>query len=340
MLKPLERFEAIKTHHCISGSMCQIYKFNRHYISEDILLGIGSGVSYAYWQFKGQPPFLGGRNLPKPSMEELAGLRTGVKIKHHFTSSARKAEQSLLGMLRSGQPVMIMVDMGFLPYFDFGGIDYHFGGHSVVVCGYDDESQQYLIADRDGFHPVDKEILKKARNSEFKPFPPQNHWYSFDFEEKRVPSPNEVFQAIQEQSNSMLHPPISNLGIKGILKTALMVPKWSEWMGADELRWALFNIYIFISPVGGSGGGAFRYMFSRFLREAANITSENRLVESAEEFQRIADKWEEIANWFRMTSEKSNPAAHLKECIEPLNRIAELEKLAWSKLNEIAQGSN
>ena len=44
-------------------------------------------------------------------------------------------------------------------------------------------------------------------------------------------------------------------------------------MDADALRWALFNTYIFISPVGGSGGGIFRYMFSRFLREAAALTA-------------------------------------------------------------------
>jgi len=70
--KPIDGFITYRTHHCITGSMYHIYSFNLHYISEDLLLGIGSGVSYAYWHFKGQPPFLGGRNLPKPSMEEFA----------------------------------------------------------------------------------------------------------------------------------------------------------------------------------------------------------------------------------------------------------------------------
>ena len=32
---------------------------------------------------------------------------------------------------------MIMCDMGYLPYMDFGGEEYHFGAHAVVICGYD-----------------------------------------------------------------------------------------------------------------------------------------------------------------------------------------------------------
>jgi hypothetical protein len=43
--------------------------------------------------------------------------------------------------LAASQPVMHQVDMGFLPYFDFGGKEYHFGGHVVVACGYDPASE-------------------------------------------------------------------------------------------------------------------------------------------------------------------------------------------------------
>jgi hypothetical protein len=36
---------------------------------------------------------------------------------------------------------MLQVDMGYIPYFDFGGEEYHFGGHMVVACGYDAQSE-------------------------------------------------------------------------------------------------------------------------------------------------------------------------------------------------------
>jgi hypothetical protein len=334
-LKPLDGFKSLTTHHCVTGSMRRIYVYNDHDISEDMLLGIGAGVSFSYWHFKGQPPFMGGRGMPKPSMEEVAGQRTGVKVEIHTTSSARKARQTLLEMLDAGQPVMLQVDMGFLPYFDFGGEEYHFGGHVVVACGYDPETDQALIADRDEeLHSVSMEDLEKARGSKHRPFPPQHQWYTFDFSGKRQPTADEVRQAIAEQVQPMLEPPISNIGVKGIRKAAQMVPKWPGSMDEKELRWALFNAYIFISPVGGSGGGTFRYMFSRFLREAAEITGDPRLTESADEFKHIADEWEELGEWFRRTSEADNPASRLGECAAPLDALADLEEAAWKRLQE------
>jgi hypothetical protein len=337
-LKPLGGFQHFTTHHCVTGSMRHIYVYNDYPISEEMLLGIGAGVSFSYWHFKGQPPFMGGRGGFKPPMEEVAGQRTGVVIEPHTTTSARKARRALLEILDAGQPVMIGCDMGFLPYFDFGGQEYHFGGHVVVVCGHDPATDQVLIADREEeLHPVSMAELENARGSTYKPFPPKNLWYTFDFSQKRQPTADEVRQAILEQAQPMLEPPISNIGVKGIRKAAEMVPRWADTLDPAELRFALFNAYIFISPVGGTGGGTFRYMFSRFLREAAEITGDPRLNESADEFQRIGDGWEALGAWFRQTSEAGDPASLLGECAAPLSALADQEEVAWGRLRGIVQ---
>ena len=256
-------------------------------------------------------------------------------VEAYTTSSVRKAERTLLEMLDAGQPVMIQCDMGFLPYFDFGDTDFHFGWHIVVVCGYDAETRQVLIADRDGIYPVSLEDLAKARGSKYKPFPPKNKWYTFDFSQKRQPTADEVREAIAEQTKAMLEPPISNVGVKGIRKAAKMVPKWPDSLDADELRWALFNAHLFINAEGGTGGGIFLYMFSRFLREAAGIAGDARLNESADQFKRIGDKWEELGEWFRQTSEAPALASLLGECVAPLNELADLEEVAWGRLRGI-----
>ena len=336
-LEPLQGFQHFTTHHCVTGSMRHVYVYNEHDISEEMLLGLGAGVSFSYWHFKGQAPFIGGRGGFKPPMEELTGQRTGVKIEMHTTTSVRKAHMTLLEMLEAGQPIMIQCDMGFLPYFDFGGQEYHFGGHVVVVCGYDPATNQVLVADRDEeLHPVAMEDLEKARGSTYKPFPPKNLWYTFDFDQKRQPSAGEVCQAILEQAQAMLEPPIRNIGVKGIRKAAQSVPKWPEVLSPDELRFALFNNYLFISPVGGTGGGAFRYMFSRFLRESAEITGDSRLAESADEFRQIGDGWERLGEWFRQVSEAPEPDSMLGAGVVSLNALAGLEETAWQRLQEIA----
>jgi len=337
-LRPLEGFKSLTTHHCVTGSMRHVYVYNDHDISEEMLLGLGAGVGFIYWHQKGTPPFIGGRANARGEFEPLAGKRTGVKIEPHTTSSARKAKRTLLEMLDAGQPVMIQCDMGFLPYFDFGGYEYHFGAHVVVVCGYDVETDQVLIADRDEeLHPVSLEDLEKARGSTFKPFPPRHKWYTFDFSGKRQPTADEVRQAIAEQAQGMLEPPISNFGVKGIRKAAKRVLKWPDQMDEEELRFTLFNTFIFIDATGGTGGGIFRYMFSRFLREAAEITSNDRLIEVADEFQRIGDKWQVVAEIFKSTSEADDPTAELPEISTPLLELASLEEAAWSRLRDLVQ---
>jgi len=341
-LKPLTGFRSFETHHCVTGSMRHVYAYNDHDISEEMLLGIGGGVGFIYWHMKGAPPIVGGRaNFERPGeegLEKTAGRRTGVHVESFHTSSARKAERTLLEMLDAGQPVMIYCDMGFLPYFDFGDSDYHFGGHAVVICGYDVETRQMLIADRDGVHPVSMEVLAKARGSKYKPFPPRHQWYTFDFSDKRQPTADEVRQAIAEQAKGMLEPPISNIGVKGIRKAAKRALKWPDQMDEDELRFTLFNTFIFIDATGGTGGGIFRYMFGRFLREAAKITGDARLNKSAEAFQRIGDQWQEVAVIFKRGWEADDPAAVLPETTAPLIEIADLEETAWGRLRELVRG--
>ena len=122
------------------------------------------------------------------------------------------------------------------------------------------------------------------------------------------------------------------MGVKGIRKTAVSLPKWSTLLTPEELKWTLFNVYIFISPVGGSGGGAFRYMLSRFLRETGTLLQDSRYDTSAQAFHAIADAWEEVAEWGKQTSEAADPASLLEECVQPIQAIADAEEEAWTTL--------
>lgn len=338
-VEPMDGFRSLITHHCVTGSMLHIYEFHDHHLSEDMLLGIGAGLGYFYWQQKGMPPMILGRgNVHRPGVEGLeitSGRRTGVKVERFHTSSRRKAENSFLKSMQGGEPLMIHVDMGFLPFFDLPE-DYHFGQHVVVVCGYDPDSQQALIADRDEpLHPISLEDLAMARGSTFKPFPPQNTWYEFDFSAMRLPREEEVRESILDVCTTMLEGPISNMGVRGIRKTAKRAGTWSEGMDDEALRWACFNNHIFIDAEGGTGGGIFRYMYSRFLEEAAKITDLEEMIELSTEMKIIGDRWQEVAAIFKRASKHDHPASVIPDVIEPILNIADMEESAWIRLREL-----
>jgi hypothetical protein len=342
--KMIPGFKSLSTHHCITGSMRHIYAFHDHPISEEMLLGLGAGLGFIYWHMKGSMPFLGGRaNVGRPGEEGLettAGRRTGVTVRRHHTSSSRVAEKALLELLEAGEPVMLMVDMGFLPYLALPE-DFHFGGHAVAVGGFDGESGMALVADRDeALHPVSLADIAAARGSTFRPFPPRNTWFTFDFQDKRLPQPAEVYKAIGETCKTMLEGPISNLGVRGIRKAASKTLKWPGSMSKDALRMTCFNTYIFIDAEGGTGGGIFRYMYARFLDQAAEITGEDQLKKAGKDLKRIGDLWQEVAHIYKSSAEAHNPADELPKTTEPLLEIADFEETVWNELRSITPQEN
>ena len=341
-VRALPGFESLETLHCITGSMRHIYVYNQHPLSEEMLLGIGGGVGFIYWHSKGEAPFIGGRakGSPGQGFEKCVGARTGVAIEEFTTSSTRKAQNTMLEMLAQGQPVMVYLDMGMLPYFDFGGTEYHFGGHAVVVCGYDSANQTVLLADRDEtLPPVSLHVLMQARGSTYKPFPPKNRWFTMDFTDKRSPTPTEMKAAIQEQTASALHPPISNMGVKGIRKAGKAIVQWPQMMDEDLLQFSMFNTYIFIDSEGGTGGGIFRYMFARFLQECAVPLNLPALNEIAGQFHQIGDAWQEAAEMFKSGSQPNQAEKALPAAARQLEQIAEMEQAAWEAL-ETAVGDD
>jgi len=131
----------------------------------------------------------------------------------------------------------------------------------------------------------------------------------------------------------MLNPPISNFGVKGIRRSAKEVAKWPGLFTDKELRLNLFTIYIFIE-IGGTGGGCFRYMYSRFLNEAAAITSDKTLEKAASMIYESGKRFTELGLLFKNSETANDIDARIKEATESFNSIADLEEEAWRYLAE------
>ena len=341
-LKPFDNFHVLDGYHCQTNSFARIYDFYNSPLSEDMLLGIGSGMGFMYWHQKGTLPFLGGRDNNRNFHVDIGG-RTGVIIEKISTSSQLKAERALIDMLNNQQPVMMFVDMGFLPCFNFGA-DYHFGGHTHVVCGYDG-GKTVLVSEmapedtglKQGFvYEISLEQLAKARGSVFKPFPPQNAYYLFDFTNFRQPTTKDIYAAIRQATEQMLNPPIKNFGAEGIRKAGSQIQKWEKQFNDNDFRMSIFNIYLFVT-VAGTGGGIFRYMYSRFLRETSKITSNKELVNIADIINNSGDMWEDMALPLKDALDTEKPASLIKEVPDRLNAIANIEEKAFELLRKIVE---
>lgn len=341
-ITPFENCPALDGYHCVTSSLRKMFCHAHHPLSEDMLLGLGAGMGFIYWQMnigQSKTVFVGGRGNTKNYFDDL-GKRTGVRIKEVSTSSAPKARASLLEKLARKEPVMLFGDMGFLPWFDLPK-DYHFGGHTFVVCGYDGR-ETVLASDleqragglKKGFYsPATLEQLGKARSSPFKPFPPKNTSLEFDFTNYHDPGPEDIRSSIAQAVESQLTPPIKNLGVKGIKHTAKEILKWPKMFDDNSLRMNLFSLYIFIE-IGGTGGGCFRYMYSRFLSEAQSITGNKSLAEASAMFDASGKKFTEIGLLFKNAQQMDNIEASLQTASQKFEEIAAIEEAAYTCLKE------
>ncbi len=339
-INPFDNCPPLDGYHCQTNSLAKMFHYFNHPLSEDMLLGIGAGMGFIYWKMKigaGSSVFMGGRANNKDFFSDV-GKRTGVRIRTISTTSAKKAEESLLAKLEKNEPVMMFGDMGFLPWFQFPQ-EYHFGGHTFVVCGYDGGNRM-LASDMDqaapglktGFYaPVSLEQLNRARSSTFKPFPPKNTYLEFDFATFHNPEPEDIYTSIRQTVQSQLHPPIKNMGVKGMKHASTELLKWPVMFDEFNLRMNLFTIYIFIE-IGGTGGGCFRYMYSRFLKESAEITRDDRLLESAQDFQRSGERLTEIGALFKETEKVEDLELRIKKASGIFQSVAELEEKSYARL--------
>jgi hypothetical protein len=299
-------------------------------------------MGFIYWSMKIESSnyiFIGGRGNNKEFFNDI-GERTGVKIKVVSTSSAKKGETSLIEKLKTKEPVMIFGDMGFLPWFELPK-DYHFGGHTFVICGYDgketalasDIDQKATGVKKGFYYPITLEQLSIARSSNYKPFPPKNTYLEFDFKNFHTPETQDIVTAIEQTIQSQLNPPIKNLGVKGLRHTAREIIKWQKIFNDNELRMNLFNLYIFIE-IGGTGGGCFRYLYSRFLNEAMETTGNKTLGGASKMFYESGKRFSEIGMMFKDAVTMDNISEKVEVASRLFNAIADIEEKAYIYLKE------
>jgi len=339
-IEPFPRCPSFDGYHCQTSSLAKIFYFHQNPLAEEILLGPGAGMGFEYLHQKEGYPLIGGRGNITNFFKDIS-TRTGVNIEIKSTENTQTAEQILCDMMNMQKPLMLYGDMGFLPWFVYPE-SYHFGGHTFVLCGYD-ENNTFLASDieqitsglKRGFYaPVTKEQLVMARNSPYQPYPPGNAWFVFDFTHYNSPGKEEIYSAINQTVDQMMNPPVNNKGVNGIRYTAEEIVKWPGIYNNKEIRMCLFNMYIFFEA-GGTGGGCFRYMFARFLKQAATIIPDEKLSAASTLFEKTGRLFTELADQIVNLDKNRKYDTILKDIPDALFKIADEEEKAYRFLSNI-----
>ncbi len=273
-------------------------------------------------------PFVGGRarDLYKNLCNNL-----GVAVKVNKTSSKTKAYEALRELIAENVPVMIHVDMPFLKYLGLPE-EAHFGGHVIVVAGINQNKGVVYIADTNlkKLQTATLKELEEARASKFKPFPPENKWFTFEFPSELTSLDKAIKKSISKTVETMLEPPIKNLGTKGIQHFANEIGKWPKEYPPGKLPFQqLYKVTYIMLEKDGTGGGCFRYLYSKFLKEASEHLDIKEVADLGEQYHQVGEKWTKVAHLIRDIP--SNPKNTI-EIKENLLEIAKEEEKILSSL--------
>ena len=279
-------------YHCESSSMRDLFEFHGFPMSEPMAFGLDGTMGFGFFDTTNSvsfipeseiPFFLGGKQgTIEPN--SLACRLLGITLKKQSFTSANKAWEVSKEMLSQNIPLILKVDLGYLPYFEEEG-EIHFGGHAITLAGYDEDKEIAYIGDTEyeGFQEISIEKLKQARSSEYGPkfMQPSNAQFSMIRrpDGKHPPLAAGVKLAIQKVVNNMLRPSINTNGIQGLKLFASSIPLWKEKLQGQSkdpqgksisrarLMFELLHGYI---ETWGTGGGSFRNLYTNFLEELQN----------------------------------------------------------------------
>lgn len=373
-MKIIENFKHKVGFHCESSAMRDLFEYYGFPISEAMAFGLDGTLGFIFYdpstrtgdgQSLDTPYFIGGKGgTIEPN--SLACRLLGITLRKQSYTSADKAWKESKILIGQDYPLILQVDLGFLPYMQGQG-EIHFGGHSITLAGYDDQEGVAFVGDTEyeNFQEINIEDLKKARSSTHGPsfLHPNNTQFSMSrrADGKHPPLAAGIKLAIQEAVNHMLRASVNYIGIQGLKKFADSIPNWKEDLKGTvknpysnkqvSLASLTFELVYGFIETWGPGGGLFRNLFASFLEEVYNypeINEGNRAWDTQERdilsetiplIINSAQNWTEIATLLKSAVDKNGEDCinnvDLKTISDIAFQILKFEELAFKKLLEI-----
>ncbi|MGC9499317.1 BtrH N-terminal domain-containing protein [Streptomyces sp. WG7] len=320
--------DARGTQHCETTALGVLLRHQGLDLSEPMLFGLGSGLSFVYWDSKNMGfPFLGGRSKPFDLTKNLAD-RLQLELLAQETTSPRKAWLNVLASLDAGHPVGLQLDSYYLDYF---GSKVHFGGHIVAMYGYDGHKAYLVDTDQQG-GAVSTSLTSLAQARAARgPMAAKHRSFTLTAP-ANLPSPQgQIVPAITACADAFLHPPIANLGHRGIEKAGKLVRTWLQ--RADVPQRDLPQAALLMEKA-GTGGALFRNLYRDFLAECTGLLDSSHLRTGHTLYTEAAALWPEVAALIKKAGE-SGETQLLVQAGTILGDLSRMEREAMQALSRI-----
>lgn len=295
---------------------------------------MGQGGGFAYLRFKSADP-------PRQVYWGIASSRQHKYLAALLNADYREVEnRSFKFSWKKAQeavdaqtpPVLGPLDMYYLPFYEEIYQKRHIPIHYVLLVGYDDEKAYVHDTDKSEVQEISLDELQLAWEVNVPGLGKRNRLVVLDIPKDLPPTDKLIRKSIADESQTMLHPPVSMLGIPAMEKVAGEIASWPEELGEDTTTKCLRQVREYLnSPpdLEGDRLTAGRHLYITFLQEAGEIVGLD-FCEAVNRFRDSMAVIPQLADAIRQ-NRLEDAAAHFL-C------IAQAETDAYTELSRIVRG--
>jgi hypothetical protein len=300
--------------------------------SNEFVHGLGQGGGFAYLRLKlADPPRQVYWGIASPRqhryLAELFGAGYTEIEARTFKFSWKKAREAV----DSGTPPILgPLDMFHLHFYEEIYHERHIPIHYLLLVGYGDEHAYVHDTDKDEVQAIPLDELQPAWDVNVPGLGKRNRLVIFDIPRSLPADDVLIHKSLTDQCQTMLHPPVSMVGIPAMNKVAREISGWPDELGEETAAACLRQVREYLnSPPDLEGGHltAGRDLYVAFLQEAGAASGLdlsgpiNQLRESMAIIPQLA---------------QAIGQGHLEEAAAHIGRIADREAQAYRGLSRIA----
>ncbi len=279
--------------HCENGVVSNLLRYYGIDLSEPMIFGIGSGIFFSHL------PIIKLNGIPVTTFRPLPGLifkrirhSLGISTEIKRFRSPEKAMYELDNNLNHGIPTGMVIGVYHLPYFP-APYRFHFNAHNIIAFGKEDN--KYLISDPIMETPQEltyDELIKVryARGT----YKPKGKMYYISKVPSEIDLKKAIIKGIKRTIFEMVLLPGPIIGVRGIRYLSSRIRKWPKRIGEEKASKYLGQVVRMQEEI-GTGGAGFRFLYSAFLQEAAEILDNDRMLGLSQKMTEVGDQWREFA---------------------------------------------
>jgi hypothetical protein len=346
----LENVTVVPGGHCESSAIMNALRYEGYDVTECMITGGGGALDFSLQ--KGLFPFIGARNQ---DMRERFFAAANIGWQKRIPEGRETGWDEIAELLGRGVPVVLRVDMRFLPYRyggKYGRPEMSFGWHMITLFGVDWDAGLAYVSDTEyaGLQSIKILDLEKARTSRTKNFPPRAEYYWA--EPNVAPSgklaaswdSRELADALARSSLDAVIGNYENGALEALSRFGADLSGFDSFSDKSFLYPAVFEYMAGTIEDFGTGGASFRVLYREFISYATTNGSRPELARLIPLLEGSIAELHALSSELRSASArvKSMSASGRREEFARLGKIAdalyEREKALYTEMKNLREG--